>query len=233
MVGTVIGAVAIVILTAFFPQDRTGFLVGLALWGAACGFVATILRNFAAYAAALADYAAAIIASAELGATGGTNGEAFTLAVTRASENLDWHRLRRHCPRRDRFRRRLAPAGQFAALSSEITGWLAGAFRLPGPEQAQTREVRRDLIRRVIALDPVIDEAIGESSDLRYRSRVLQAAVEGLFAALSGWRTVANHLEQLPGEAGRQQSEIILRNLPQELRSAPGQADPANALSTG
>src|SRR5258708_39788513 len=35
MVGTVVGAVAIVILTACFPQDRTGFLLGLALWGAA------------------------------------------------------------------------------------------------------------------------------------------------------------------------------------------------------
>ncbi len=203
MVGTVIGAVAIVILTACFPQDRTGFLVGLALWGAACGLVATILRNFAAYAAALAGYTAAIIASAELGATGGTSGEAFTLAVTRASEILIGIVCAGIVLVATDFggaRRRLA--GQFAALSSEIAGRLAGSFRLSGPEQAQTREARRDLIRRVIALDPVIDEAIGESSDLRYRSRLLQAAVEGLFAALSGWRTVANHLEQLPGGSG-------------------------------
>src|ERR1700756_2866844 len=35
MVGTVIGAVAIVALTAVFPQQRTGFLLGLALWCAA------------------------------------------------------------------------------------------------------------------------------------------------------------------------------------------------------
>src|SRR5271156_2648324 len=62
MVGTVVGAVAIVILTACFPQNRVGFLLGLALWCAACGFVATILRNFAAYAAALAGFTAVIIA---------------------------------------------------------------------------------------------------------------------------------------------------------------------------
>src|SRR5438876_2048537 len=80
MIGTVIGAVAIVVLTACFPQDRAPFLVGLALWGAACTLVATVLRNFAAYAAALAGYTAAIIASDQLGATGGPNGEAFTLA---------------------------------------------------------------------------------------------------------------------------------------------------------
>jgi uncharacterized membrane protein YccC len=85
-VGTVLGAVAIVVLTAWFPQNRAGFLVGLALWGAGCALVATLLRNFAAYAAALAGYTAAIIASDELGAVGGTNGEAFTLAITRVSE---------------------------------------------------------------------------------------------------------------------------------------------------
>src|SRR5215831_3374108 len=34
-----------------------------------------------------------------------------------------------------------------------------------------------ELARRVIALDPIIDEAFGESSQLRYHSPVLQAAV--------------------------------------------------------
>src|SRR5262249_36560288 len=36
LIGTVIGAIAIVVLTACFPQDRVPFLVGLALWGAGC-----------------------------------------------------------------------------------------------------------------------------------------------------------------------------------------------------
>src|SRR5215831_10187245 len=86
MIGTVIGAVVIVVLTACFPQDRGLFLVALILWQAACGFVATLLRNFASYAAALAGYTAAIIAGDQLSATGGLNGEAFMLAVTRVSE---------------------------------------------------------------------------------------------------------------------------------------------------
>ena len=73
-------------LTACFPQNRVGFLVGLALWGAFCALVATLLHNFASYATALAGYTAGIIASDELGAIGGTNGEAFTLAITRVSE---------------------------------------------------------------------------------------------------------------------------------------------------
>src|SRR6201998_453760 len=86
LIGTVVGAVAIVVMTACFPQDRAAFFVSLALWGAACAFVATLLRNFASYAAALAGYTAAIIASDQLGAVGGLNGNAFLLAVYRASE---------------------------------------------------------------------------------------------------------------------------------------------------
>jgi uncharacterized membrane protein YccC len=86
MIGTLVGAVAIVALTACFPQNRTGFLVGLALWGAACALVAALLHNFTSYAVALAGYTAAIIASDELGAVDGANGEVLTLAVTRVSE---------------------------------------------------------------------------------------------------------------------------------------------------
>jgi uncharacterized membrane protein YccC len=231
VVGTVVGAVAIVVLTACFPQNRTGFLLGLALWGAACGLVATLLRNFAAYSAALAGYTAAIIASDELGATGGASGDVFMLAIARASEicigivcagivlaGTDFGGARRRL------------AAQLATISAEIAAKFAGTFSLAGPEQSKTRSVRRDLVRRVIALDPVIDEALGESSDLRPRSPALQAAVGGLFAALSGWRSVAAHLELLRSDQSRREAEIVFGNIPQELRQGDATgwaADPA------
>src|ERR1700688_43438 len=237
MIGTAVGAVAIVVLTACFPQDRLGFLLGLAVWGGACGLMVTLLRNFAAYSAALAGYTAAIIASDELGATGGANGDVFMLAITRASEicigivcagvvlaGTDFGGARRRL------------AVQFAGLAAEITGRLTGAFALAGPELSETRPVRRDLVRRVIALDPIIDQALGESSDLRPHSPILQTAVGGLFAALSGWRMVAVHLERLPSDQGRHEADIVLGNISQELRSVPteGQAkswaiDPSSA----
>ncbi|MEH2566070.1 putative membrane protein YccC [Bradyrhizobium sp. AZCC 2289] len=224
LIGTVVGAVAIVVLTACFPQSRIGFLVGLAVWGAACGFVATILRNFASYGAALAGFTAVVIASDLLGATGGVNGEAFTLAVTRVSEicigivcagivlaGTDFGRARGRL------------SAQFSALSAEVIAGLSGTLAGLGGEE--TRSARRDLIRRVIALDPVIDEAIGETSDLRYRLWGLQAGVGGLFAALSGWRTVANHLELLPIDQREREADVVLRSLPWELRLAPGQRE--------
>ena len=86
MIGTVIGAIAIVVLAALCRQDRVAFLVGLAFWCAASGFVATLLRNFAAYAAALAGYTAAIIAIDVLGPVGSTNGVVFIFAIDRALE---------------------------------------------------------------------------------------------------------------------------------------------------
>jgi uncharacterized membrane protein YccC len=228
MIGTVVGAVAIVVLTACFPQDRAPFLVGLALWGAGCALVATLLRNFAAYSAALAGYTVAIIASDQLGATGGPNGQAFMLAVFRASEicigivcagivlaGTDLGGARRRV------------AALLAPISAEITGRFTGTLALAGPELPDTQPVRRELVRRVTALDPVIDEALGESSQLRYHSPVLQRAVDGLFAALAGWRTVAVHLVGISHDEVRQQADSVLQAVPQELRSAPVQGEPA------
>jgi uncharacterized membrane protein YccC len=228
MIGSLVGALAIVALTGCFPQDRAGFLIGLALWGAACALVATLLRNFASYAAALAGYTAAIIASDQLGATGGPNGEAFTLAITRVSEiwigivcagivlaGTDFG----GAPRR--------LAVLFAALSSEIASTFGSTLARTGSALSDLQPVRRELIRQVIALDPVMDEAIGESSRLRYHSPVLQAAIDGLFAALAAWRTVAVRLTRLPDAVARQEANAVLRSIPEELRSRPQQGEPS------
>ncbi|MGH8133350.1 MAG: FUSC family protein, partial [Steroidobacteraceae bacterium] len=59
-----------------------------------------------------------------------------------------------------------------------------------------------------------------ESSQLRYNSPVLQTAVDGLFAAMVSWRTVAMLLARLPDDEARQQADAVLRRIPQELRSA-------------
>src|SRR3981081_4187998 len=219
VIGTVVGAVAIVVLTACVPQNRLGFLLGLALWGAGCGLLATLLRNFAAYSAALAGYTAVIIASDELGAVGGANNDVFMFAVARASEicigiicagvvlaTTDFGGARRRL------------AAQLAAISAEIAGKLAGTFLLAGPEQSKTRAIPRDLIRPGTALDPLIDEVLGEASDLRSHSPSLRAAVGGLFAALSGGGAMAVHLELLRSDQSQREADIVFRNIPQELR---------------
>jgi uncharacterized membrane protein YccC len=229
MIGTLVGAIAIIVLTACFPQDRAAFMVGLALWGAVCALFATVLRNFAAYAAALAGYTAAIVASDQLGATGGPNGDAFMLAITRVSEiwigivcagvvlaGTDFGGARRQL------------AAVFAAVSAEVVDGFGSTLTQAGstPPDAQ-QPVRRELMRKVIALDPVVDEAVGESSTLRYHSPVLQGALEGLLAALRAWRIVGVRLTQLPDRVAREQADAVLRNIPQQLRSAARLGGPA------
>src|SRR5262245_25651539 len=215
MVGTVVGATVIVVLTACFPQDRAAFLVGLALWCAACTAAATLLHNFASYAAALAGYTAAIIAYDQLGATGGPNGQVFMLAVTRATEiciGIVSAGLVLALTDLGGARRRLAES--LAASTAEISGRFVRSLRLTGARLQETQVARRELVARVGALDPAIDEAIGESWQLRDHLPVLQTAVEGLFGALSGWRAVAVHLESLPDDEARRQGDAVTRSGP-------------------
>ena len=227
MIGTVVGATAIVVLTGCFPQDRIAFLTGLALWGGACAAVATLLRNFAAYGAALAGLTAAVIASDALGATGGPGPAVFTFAVSRLAEIIigivsagivlagtDLGGARRGL------------AGLFSGLTAGITAGLVQTLALAGPGIPDTRAERRGFIRRVNALDPVIDQAIGESSQIRYHTPVLQKAVDGLYAALSGWRAIANLVIRLPEARARAEAAAVLRCLPADLQIQPTQADP-------
>jgi uncharacterized membrane protein YccC len=227
MIGTVVGATMIVVLTACFPQDRIAFLVLLAFWCGLCAFAATVLRNFASYSAALAGYTAAIIAADNLGATGGASSDVFLLAVTRASEiciGIACAGIVLAGTDLGGAQRRLAES--FATLAAEIMGRFSRMLAFAETQLADTKAERREFVRRVIALDPMIDQALGESSHVRYHSPRLQTAMHGLFRALDGWRGVATHLSRLPEAARRQGVHIILRSLPSELRSVPEAGSP-------
>lgn len=61
LAGTLIGALAAVAMIKITGNEHTAFLALLALWIAACTFVASMLRNPESYGAVLAGYTAAII----------------------------------------------------------------------------------------------------------------------------------------------------------------------------
>lgn len=222
IIGTLSGAVMIVVLTAWFPQDSVGFFMGLALWCGICAFGATLFRNFASYAAALAGYTATIIAAGILGATGGPSSEVFMLAVTRASEvfigimcaglvlaGTDFGTA----PRR--------LAGMFAAVSADFAARFKSTLEAAGSGSLDVElPFRRELVRQVIALDPLMDQAIGESARLYHHSAILQAAVDGLFAALAAWRGIALRLARTRSGAAHAEAETVLRVLPPEFRSS-------------
>src|SRR6516165_1522277 len=103
--------------------------------------------------------------------------------------------------------------------SSRRIAWVSSKFA----NFEDTQAIRRELVRRVIALDPIIDEALGESSQLRYHSPVLQNAVDGLFAALASWRTAAVLLARLSEECARREADAVLAEVPQPLGARPEQ----------
>jgi uncharacterized membrane protein YccC len=221
MIGTVIGAIAIVVLTASFPQDRVAFFVLLALWGGFCAFVTTVLRNFASYAAALAGYTAAIVAADTLGATGGASSEVFMLAIFRASEiciGIACAGIVLTASDLGGAQKRLAVS--FADLAADLAGGFTRMLAAAGPQLPDTQAERSELVRRVIELDPMIDQTLGESSRLRDSVTTLQTAVHSLFAALVGWRAIAAHLRGLPDDVGQLAVESMLPGIPAELRSA-------------
>ncbi len=223
MIGTVVGAIGIVILAALFRQSREGFLVGLALWCAVSAFVATLLRNFAAYAAALAGYTAAILASDVLGPVGASNsGDVTILAIDRALEiciGIVSAGVVLALTDLGQSRRKLA--AELGSLSTAVMDGFADCFLTASTSLDQFQALRRDLLRRVIALDPVIDAAIGEASDLRYRSAVLQRAVSGLMETISVWRAAAFEIARSGNEAARREAHAVHDQLPRD-RLSPG-----------
>src|SRR5271154_5285402 len=220
LLGTVIGAIGIVILAALFRQDRIGFLIGLALWCAVSAFVATLLRNFAAYAAALSGYTAAILASDVLGPVGTTNGDVTFLAINRATEictGVLCAGVVLALTDIGHSRRKLAT--ELASLSTAIMDGFADCFRIASTDFTQFQWLRRDLLRRIIALDPTIAAAIGEASDLRYRSPVLQRAVSGLVETTSAWRKAAYEIALNHNPATEREARAVYNELPRDRLS--------------
>jgi Fusaric acid resistance protein family len=222
MLGTLVGAILSAVLVACFSQDRFLFLACLTLWAAVCAFFATLLRNFASYAASLAGYTAAIIVGDLLGTVGGIDANAaFLLAVSRASAiclGIACAGIVLAGTDLGGARRRLA--GVVAELAGGITSGLVGTLTAVGNKRRETRAVQREFLRRAIALDPIVDQALGESSQVRYHSPALRRAVDGLFSALAGWYAVADHLARLPGNEAHRAATTLFANVPQELRMA-------------
>ena len=219
LIGTLVGAAAIVAIAALFTQDRVGFLAALALWGAVCALVSTLLRNFASYGAALAGYTAAIVARDALGASGGgPDDHVFNLALWRASEICTG----------------IVCAGvvfaltDFGATRSRLANMIGMLIDRIGSQFASTlstlkdsRVIRREFIRDVIGLDPVIDQAIGESFELRYDSSTLARTANGLFSALAAWRAVDNHFYRMAVDnSAKPEVQDILQALPFAARYA-------------
>lgn len=227
LIGTVIGASAAVVLTISFPQSRVGFMIALAVWGGLTATAASLLQNFASYAAALAGYTASIIAVATLGQTGGPSSEVFLLAIHRATEislGIVCASLVMAVTEPGGARQRFGTL--LAGFADEIARGMVSAFQ-PGGNADAGRASRRDLLRRATGLPAALDQGTGEISGVTWRPRVLRAATESLYAAASAWRAIATHLERHPEFAADGRADAIVEQLPPELFQGDWRCDPA------
>jgi uncharacterized membrane protein YccC len=182
----------------------------MVVWAAACSFVSTLLKNFAAYAAMLSGYTLVIIAGTSVSAPD----QVFEIAISRASEIcvgiVSGTLIVGLTDLGD------APERLSALLSGlivETTTHLSSTLSTSNFSGTDGQTVRRALIARVAALDPIIDQAAGESPELLQRRSVLRAAAHGLFEALSGVRIMETHLRYLPEDEAARKAGVISAKL--------------------
>lgn len=227
IVGTFVGAMSIVLMTAVAPEARIALVAELIVWTSLAAFCSTLLKNAAAYAAALSGYSAVIVFA---DAVGGSPQDTFLLAVTRATE----------------ISIGVVSAGFVLAISGtgnarrhlargigRMAGKIAEGLRRSIEERDHDglRGEGHELIAALAALDPSIDEVIGESADIRYRSRALHAGVEGLLRAVCAWRGLTGHVVP-PGTVSDGLDRLAIARMHEGLHAvvrADWRGDPARA----
>lgn len=219
-IGTVVGALVMVTLLGLFPQQRNALIFCLALWCGLCGFLVVMLRNFAAYAAALAGITATIIFADTLS----DPTTAFFLGVIRVSEiciGIGAAALVMLLTDFGVARRQLAGLLQHTAAQMSA-GFLLALSQ--DDETAGTRAARRDVVRTLGPLNAAIDAATGESSYLHAHRGNLRATLAALLDALVAWRNVGHHRRRPGGddaELSRELASRLARIDPTQIAGAP------------
>jgi len=188
-VGTVVGAGVGGLLVALFAQSPELFLTALALWIGLCTAVATGLRNFRAYAAALAGYTAAITAMGAISAPE----RVFDIAVARVTYVLLGIAIEAV------LRALLAPGTPDAEVRQRLDAYVRQAAGICG--QALRGEAADDAaLHRVfagaVALDTATEYAAAASGAVRRQFDHLRAATAAVLAQLAAAQTLREHLAQ-------------------------------------
>ncbi|MFC0239155.1 FUSC family protein [Rhodopseudomonas telluris] len=185
-IGSALGAVAMVALLASFPQQREPAMLLLALFCGVCAAAATLLRNFAAYAAALAGITSAII----FADTVTDPSSAAFLAIIRVGEICigvcaacviailtDFGAARRQL------------CQTLARISADLLAGFSADVASGNPGEG--RPARIALVREMGALNLAIDAALGEQSPISADRDRLRRVPAMLLDALTSWRNAA------------------------------------------
>jgi uncharacterized membrane protein YccC len=179
ILGTIVGAVAMVMLMAAFPQEPVLFLAGVSLWLGICTSIASLLRYFRAYGAVLAGFTISLIAFGAVehpetvidvalarvaAVTVGVLSAAFVSLIFRGSvEEVDLER-------------------RIASLIGVVAGLLRSELQGPADRSPYSEQARITL--DLAGIDEVIEFASVESFDISRRATALRIGVAEVFGAL-------------------------------------------------
>lgn len=187
VIGTLIGAAAGVGLVAGFAQAAGAFILLLALWLAACTYLATNLRNFRSYGAVLAGYTAIIVALDSVSAPQSV----FDIAAARVTyiclgiivEAV----FSAVFSREDAVRGVQASLAAYLKKAAETS---ARALRLQ-----VNRQVFPKLLADALALDAATEYAAAASAEVRRRLGFIRATSGSVMAQLATAQGLREHME--------------------------------------
>jgi uncharacterized membrane protein YccC len=179
ILGTIVGAVAMVALMAAFPQQPVLFLAGVGLWLGICTFIASLLRYFRAYGAVLAGVTISLIAfgAVEHPDTVINIALARVAAVTIGVLSAAFVSMIFHGS---------VGEGELERRIASLIGVVAGLLRNELQQQAD-RSVHREqawISLDLARIDELIEFASVESFDTSRRATNLRIGVAEVFGAL-------------------------------------------------
>ncbi|QTL04384.1 FUSC family protein [Aquabacter sp. L1I39] len=214
--GTVLGALALVSLLALFPQQRIAFLLCLALWCGLCGAAVVLLRNSAAYAAALSGITAAILFADSIA----DPTTAFVLGIGRVSEIcIGIAAAAVVMLLTEPGAARLSLAGLMERTALQLRAGFLETLE-NGTETAAMAAARRKVVKALTPLGAAVDAATGEAAVLYSRRGNFRLALASLALALVGWRN-AGRGAAAAGEATRAFRRALAARLARINPAAP------------
>ncbi|WP_288729548.1 FUSC family protein [uncultured Pseudoxanthomonas sp.] len=191
--GTIVGSIAAVTITALFPQQPVLFLLALSLWVGMCAGGALAFRNFRSYGFVLSGYTVAIIALPAVN----TPMHVFDLAIARLTEVLLGIAVSAVVfdvvfPVRLRNSLRTTATTLMDSFLDFVRDGTRGTIPRAQIEQAHLRFVRQSM-----ALEDLRASVVFEDPEARVRSRRMRLLNQRFMAASTRFQSLHHLMNRL------------------------------------
>lgn len=191
--GTIVGSIAAVAITALFPQQPVLLLLATSVWVGLCAGGALMFRNFRAYGFVLSGYTVAIIALPAVNEPT----EVFILATARLTEVLLGLMVSAVVfdvvfPARLRNNLRTTAEGLITGFLDFVRDGTRGALPREKMEQAHLRFVRESM-----ALEDLRASVVFEDPEARVRSRRMRLLNQRFMAASTRFQSLHHLINRL------------------------------------